>query len=180
MPVKPAKAFWTVSSSFLDLEGRAASFSGSFLLTPNWWGGKSTELGVRWILVWILALPLCNWVTVGMSLNPRTSSIKWKGQNSLLLSESVKENVHKLALVIISTIRYRIPWESSMSLLGAGHSTFFPTAPLLFQVGRRPGNNTVGEVLLSLFHEETEAQWRGFLNVAQLAGDQAKTEPQVF
>lgn len=60
------------------------------------------------------------------------------------------------------------------------NSTSFPVPPLFFQVGRRPGNNPVGEVLLSLFHEETEAQGTGSLNVSQPASDQAKTEPQVF
>jgi len=50
MPVQPAQVL-KISFSFLDGEGREASFSGSFLLTPSWWGEKSSELGVRWILV---------------------------------------------------------------------------------------------------------------------------------
>lgn len=96
MPIQPAQVLLKISFSFLDIEGRKASFSGSFL-TPRWWGGKSTELGVRWILVWIPTLPLCNFLTVVKSLNPRTLSIKWNGQKSLLLSESMKENVTNLS-----------------------------------------------------------------------------------
>ena len=56
MPVQPAQVL-KISFSFLDVERREASFSGSFLLTSSWWGEKSSELGVRWILVWIPAVP---------------------------------------------------------------------------------------------------------------------------
>lgn len=73
------------------------------------------------------------------------------GQTSLLLSESVKENVHEFALVIISTIGHKIHWRSSISLLGAGHSTFFPAPSWLFQTGRRPGNNPVGRFYYPCF-----------------------------
>lgn len=59
------------------------------------------------------------------------------GQNPILLSEPVKKNVHELVLVSVSTIRYKTPWGSSRSPLGAGHSTSF----LLFQVGEGAGRH---------------------------------------
>lgn len=43
------------------------------------------------------------------------------------------------------------PLGSSMSLLGAGHSTSSPAPPGFFKVGRRPGNNPIGRFYYTCF-----------------------------